>query len=143
MAIKNHNEGDEIVADINMTPLIDIMLVLLIIFMVSSSAAIESGLDVNLPEVNAVSDKTDAILVISLNKEGTIAVQGEVVTQPELLREKIAAKLAELKTTSVILEGDGESQLNETMAVMDTAKMAGAKTFSIAAKMKTEVTQRN
>jgi biopolymer transport protein ExbD len=137
MAMKTGGGDDDINAEINMTPLIDIMLVLLIIFMVSSSAAIESGLDVNLPEVNAVSDKTDAILVISLNKEGQVAVQGEM-TPPEALRDKIAAKLAELKTEAVILEGDGESQLNETMAVMDTAKMAGAKTFSIAAKMKTE-----
>ncbi|MFL5784108.1 MAG: ExbD/TolR family protein [Bacteriovoracaceae bacterium] len=138
MAMKTGGGGDDdINAEINMTPLIDIMLVLLIIFMVSSSAAIESGLDVNLPEVNAVSDKTDAILVISLNKEGQVAVQGEM-TPPEQLKDKIAAKLAELKTEAVILEGDGESQLNETMAVMDTAKMAGAKTFSIAAKMKTE-----
>lgn len=136
MAMKTDKGGDEdINAEINMTPLIDIMLVLLIIFMVSSSAAIESGLDVNLPEVNAVSDKTDAILVISLNKNGDVAVQGEM-TPPEELKNKISAKLAELKTEAVILEGDAESQLRETMAVMDTAKMAGAKTFSIAAKLK-------
>lgn len=136
MAMKTGGGGDEdINSEINMTPLIDIMLVLLIIFMVSSSAAIESGLDVNLPEVNAVSDKTDAILVISLNKNGDIAVQGEM-TPPEMLKDKIAAKLAELKTESVILEGDQEAMLRETMAVMDTAKMAGAKTFSIAAKLK-------
>ncbi len=136
--MKTGNGGDEdINAEINMTPLIDIMLVLLIIFMVSSSAAIESGLDVNLPEVNAVSDKTDEILVISLNKEGQVAVKGEI-TPPEALREKIAQALKDLKTESVILEGDGESQLSETMAVMDVAKMAGAKTFSIAAKLKSE-----
>lgn len=138
MSMKTGNGGDEdINAEINMTPLIDIMLVLLIIFMVSSSAAIESGLDVNLPEVNAVSDKTDEILVISLNKEGQVAVKGEI-TAPELLRDKIAQALKDLKTESVILEGDGESQLSETMAVMDVAKMAGAKTFSIAAKLKSE-----
>jgi biopolymer transport protein ExbD len=136
MAMKTGNSGEEdINAEINMTPLIDIMLVLLIIFMVSSSAAIESGLDVNLPEVNAVSDKTDAILVISLSKDGQVAVKGEM-TPPEVLRDRIAKALQELKTTAVILEGDGESQLSETMAVMDVAKMAGAKTFSIAAKLK-------
>ena len=141
--MKTGNGGDEdINAEINMTPLIDIMLVLLIIFMVSSSAAIESGLDVNLPEVNAVSDKTDAILVISLNKEGQVAVKGEI-TPPEQLRDKIAAALLELKTESVILEGDGESQLSETMAVMDVAKMAGAKTFSIAAKLRDDIVKRD
>lgn len=129
------NDQDEIVADINMTPLIDIMLVLLIIFMVSSSAAIESGLDVNLPQANAVSDKTDAILVVSLSKTGEVAIQGTMV-RPEEIQAKIAAGLLELKTESVILEGDGESSLSKAMEVMDIAKLAGAKTFSIAAKLK-------
>jgi biopolymer transport protein ExbD len=135
MSVSNKNQDDEIVADINMTPLIDIMLVLLIIFMVSSSAAIESGLDVNLPEVNAVSDKTDAILVVSLSKMGEVSVQG-TPTKPEDLKDKIAAGLLELKTESVILEGDGESSLSKAMEVMDLAKLAGAKNFSIAAKLK-------
>ena len=134
MSQKN-NDSDDIVAEINMTPLIDIMLVLLIIFMVSSSAAIESGLDVNLPEVNAVSDKTDAILVVSLNKTGEVAVNGKIVPAEEL-KERISQGLVDLKTESVILEGDGESQLAKAMEVMDTAKLAGAKTFSIAAKLK-------
>jgi biopolymer transport protein ExbD len=128
-------DSDDIVADINMTPLIDIMLVLLIIFMVSSSAAIESGLDVTLPEANSVSDKTDAILVVSLSKTGDVAIQGTLV-KPEELQEKIAAGLLELKTESVILEGDGETSLSKAMEVMDMAKSAGAKNFSIAAKLK-------
>lgn len=132
-----NNDQDDIVADINMTPLIDIMLVLLIIFMVSSSAAIESGLDVNLPEVNAVSDKSDAILVVSLSKTGEVSVQGNIIKAEEI-KEKIAAGLVELKTESVILEGDGESSLSKAMEVMDIAKLAGAKTFSIAAKLKDE-----
>lgn len=135
MAIKNHNEHDEIVADINMTPLIDIMLVLLIIFMVSSSAAIESGLDVNLPETSAVSDKTDTILVISLNKAGEIAVQGTRVTLAEL-QDKVAKELAVLKSDTVMLEGDGETDLTSVMNIMDSARNAGAKNFSIAARLK-------
>lgn len=132
---KSNDGGDDIVADINMTPLIDIMLVLLIIFMVSSSAAIESGLDVSLPEVNAVSDKSDAILVVSLSKTGEVAIQGNKIL-PDEIKDKIAAGLLELKTESVILEGDGESTLTKAMEIMDIAKLAGAKNFSIAAKLK-------
>lgn len=135
MGSNKGSSDDEIVADINMTPLIDIMLVLLIIFMVSSSAAIESGLDVNLPEVNAVSDKSDAILVVSLSKAGDIAVKGEPVKMAEL-RVKITNALTELKTESIILEGDGDSNLQAVMEIMDIARAAGAKNFSIAAKMK-------
>lgn len=131
-----HRGGeDEIVSEINMTPLIDIMLVLLIIFMVSSSAALESGLDVSLPETTAVSDKSDKILVISLTKEGVIAVGGDL-TAKDILREKVTAKLKELNTESVILEGDGASSLSSAFEVMDIARAAGAKNFSIGAKLK-------
>lgn len=137
MSMGNHsNNEDGIVADINMTPLIDIMLVLLIIFMVSSSAAIESGLDVDLPEMNAVSDKTTEVLVVSLSKEGVIAVKGTEIKVEEL-QPKIAELLKELKTESVILEGDANAPLEQVMMVMDTARSAGAKNFSIAAKLKT------
>ena len=79
-------------AEINVTPFVDIMLVLLIIFMVSSSAAIESGLDVSLPEVNAVSDKSDAILVVSLSKTGEVAIQGNKIL-PDEIKDKIAAEM--------------------------------------------------
>lgn len=131
-----HRGGeDEIVSEINMTPLIDIMLVLLIIFMVSSSAALESGLDVSLPETTAVSDKSDKILVISLTKEGVIAVGGDL-TAKDILREKVTTKLKELNTESVILEGDGASSLSSAFEVMDIARAAGAKNFSIGAKLK-------
>ena len=132
---QNNNDESDIVSDINMTPLIDIMLVLLIIFMVSSSAAIESGLDVNLPEVNAVSDKTDATLVISLSKTGEIGLQGVSVKQEEL-KSLVKKSLEDLKTDAVILESDGETQLHLAMAIMDIAREAGAKNFSIAARLK-------
>ena len=137
MSMSNNNNNDDgIVSDINMTPLIDIMLVLLIIFMVSSSAAIESGLDVDLPEMNAVSDKTSEVLVVSLSKAGVIAVKGEEIKVDEL-QAKISEYLKNLKTESVILEGDSNAPLEQVMMVMDTARSAGAKNFSIAAKLKT------
>lgn len=134
MGNSNNNDG-EIVSDINMTPLIDIMLVLLIIFMVSASSAIESGLDVSLPEMNAVSDKTSEVLVVSLSKSGIIAVKG-VEVKLEDLQTKISEYLVSLKTDSVILEGDASAELDKVMMVMDTARSAGAKNFSIAAKLR-------
>jgi biopolymer transport protein ExbD len=137
MGSQNSNDEDQIVSDINMTPLIDIMLVLLIIFMVSASSAIESGLDVNLPEMNAVSDKTSEILVVSLSKSGVVAVKGEEIKLEEL-QTKISEYLVSLKTDSVILEGDATAELEKVMMVMDTARSAGAKNFSIAAKLKAQ-----
>jgi biopolymer transport protein ExbD len=132
----NQNSGDEenIVAEINMTPLIDIMLVLLIIFMVTSTAALESGLDIELPKTQITNEKKqDEILIVTLDKEGNVAIQGKKVADADL-PEKIAGMLKELKTESVILEGDTKAFLGKAVELMDIAKSAGAKNFSIAAE---------
>ena len=128
------DEDDAIVAEINMTPLIDIMLVLLIVFMVSSTAALESGMDIELPKTTLTNAKKEAeILVISLSKDGHIAVHGKAVKTEDVSRS-IASSLAELKTDSVILEGDTSANLGKAIELMDMAKVAGAKNFSIAAE---------
>lgn len=135
MGTQNNNQDDDsIVAEINMTPLIDIMLVLLIIFMVTSTAALESGLDIQLPKTSVTNEKKqDEILIISLGKDGSIALQGKAVKEADLA-SSIAAKLQELKTEAVILEGDSSAFLGKAVEIMDMAKQAGAKSFSIAAE---------
>ena len=134
MKISNDDDDSEIVAEINMTPLIDVMLVLLIIFMVSSTAALESGMDIELPKTALTNEKKDAeILVISLGKDGKVAVQGKSVKTEEITR-RIASELKTLKTESVILEGDTAANLGRAVELMDMAKVAGAKNFSIAAE---------
>lgn len=131
---QNSDDGENIVAEINMTPLIDIMLVLLIIFMVTSTAALESGLDIELPKTQITNEKKqDEILIVTLDKEGKVAIQGKTVTDAEL-PTKIASMLKELKTESVILEGDTKAYLGKAVELMDIAKSAGAKNFSIAAE---------
>jgi biopolymer transport protein ExbD len=134
MKISNDDDDSEIVAEINMTPLIDVMLVLLIIFMVSSTAALESGMDIELPKTALTNEKKEAeILVISLGKDGNVAVQGKKVL-PENITRSIASELKTLKTESVILEGDTGANLGRAVELMDMAKVAGAKNFSIAAE---------
>lgn len=135
MNVNNNGDGDDnIMAEVNLTPLIDIMLVLLIIFMVTSTAALESGLDIELPKTAITNEKKqDEILIITLNKDGKVALQGKYVDEGKL-SEEMVAKLAELKTESVILEGDTQAFLGKAVEIMDIAKSAGAKNFSIAAE---------
>jgi biopolymer transport protein ExbD len=128
------DEDDEIVSDINMTPLIDIMLVLLVVFMISSTVAVESGMDIELPKTVLTNEKKDGeILIISLSKEGKVAIHGKAVETKDISRT-IASELNVLKTDSVILEGDTSANLGKAIELMDMAKIAGAKNFSIAAE---------
>ncbi len=135
MAIQNNYGQDEIVADINMTPLIDIMLVLLIIFMVSSSAAVESGLEVNLPEASNVGGVGEGNVTISVSTTGDISLGGKRITKEEL-KTLLGPELAQKKSKTVVLEGDGELTLTKTIEIIDIARSAGATDFSIAAKLK-------
>ena len=129
-------EGD-IIADINMTPFIDIMLVLLIIFMVSSSVSPESGLDVELPETqgSARSDSSTkkVAVIVTLMRDGRSAVQGTPVSSEEL-ENAIKEALSEQKTGMVILEGDRLSELGAAVSIMDVARRAGASKIAIATK---------
>ena len=135
MGNMNQNSGDEetIMSEINMTPLIDIMLVLLIIFMVTSTAALESGLDTELPKTQITNEKKqDEILIITLDKDGKVAIAGKTIADADI-GVAIATSLKQLKTESVILEGDTKAFLGKAVQLMDLAKTAGAKNFSIAA----------
>ncbi|MFT6071187.1 MAG: biopolymer transport protein ExbD [Bacteriovoracaceae bacterium] len=133
----SHDEDDsEIMAEINMTPLIDVMLVLLIIFMVSSSVSLSSGLDIDLPKVGTKSDgKADSAVIISLTSDNKILVGGIEFTL-ETLEAGIKEALKKEGTSLVILEGDKSSRLGNAVDVIDLAKSAGATSFAIAADEK-------
>jgi len=134
--LKNDNSSDDsIIADINVTPFIDIMLVLLIVFMVTSSVTFQSGLDVDIPKISSKSEgkqKPTAVL-ISLDNKGGIYVDGYSVSLPEL-QQKIKDALLKGKTDMIIFQGDKASSLQNTLDIIDIAKKAGAQKFAIAAK---------
>lgn len=128
-------EGDEsIVAEINITPLTDIFLVLLIIFMITSSAMIESGPRVNLPQAGVTSTETRGV-VVTVDPEQNVYVDGRAVPREDLvegLREAVAA--SEVKR--VVLQGDRDVLLGEVVSILDQARSAGAEEVAIAATRK-------
>lgn len=134
MAINLKNDDEQIVAEINMTPLIDIMLVLLIIFMVTSSVSLDSGLDIDLPKTSSKTEtKEGQAVIVSLDVSGIISVQGKKVEGAEL-QAAISGYLQSEKTQTVIFEGDQKANLGRVIEIMDIAKKAGAEKFAIAAE---------
>ncbi len=129
------NQGNgPIQAEINMTPLIDIMLVLLIIFMVTSSVSLDSGLDIDLPKTQTVRSKNEnKSVLVSLDKAGALYVQGKKVEEDALFAA-IQSSLAAESSNLVIFQGDQNARLGQAMAIMETAKRAGAEKFAIAAQ---------
>jgi len=132
-------EDAEIVAEINITPLTDIFLVLLIIFMVTSSVLTNNGVDVNLPQASPKTSQAQPEgIVVTLLPQGKMAVNGLSVAAGDYGTLGASLKRAFTQTTSrlVILEGDRAAFLGSAIEVMDTARQAGAEKFAIATAQK-------
>ena len=130
MAIGKLDEksDEDIFAEINITPLTDIFLVLLIIFMITSSALIESGAKIDLPKVS----KTETV---SKNVTVTLTANGGIyINQIKVSEEGLRKALGESSEKLVILEGDRDAILGDAVRILEMAKQAGAEKIAIAAE---------
>jgi len=124
--------GDDIVAEINITPLTDIFLVLLIIFMVTTSVISAQGKDVDLPS-SAVASATPSGVNVTVTADGEIQVEDQVV-QEAALEATLRAALERSKDKVVVLRGDRKVLLGEAVNILDVAQKAGAAGIALATK---------
>jgi len=126
-----HKGRSPIVAEINITPLTDIFLVLLIIFMVTSAAMVESGAKISLPEVDSTQSQPREI-TISVTPTHDIYVNSTLTAYEELetvIRGLVSAK----PEIPVVLEGDREVLFGDAVKILSIAQKAGAVSIAIAA----------
>ena len=130
---KAHRRG-HIVAEINVTPLTDVFLVLLIIFMITASAMIKPAADVDLPKTAEEHEETQGVMVtMTPSKQiyvGERGVEGDDAAIVTALRDA----LGHAKQKVVILAGDREVVLGEVVRVLALAKEAGASGFALASE---------
>jgi biopolymer transport protein ExbD len=126
-------DSSDIVAEINITPLTDIFLVLLIIFMITSSAMIESGGKVNLPKAVATQSESRGTTV-TLTPKREIFVNQRLVSEADF-EKTLQEALAKSADKTVILRGDKDVLLGDTVKVMSVMKRAGASEIAIAAEV--------
>jgi biopolymer transport protein ExbD/biopolymer transport protein TolR len=116
-------------AEINMIPFIDIVLVLLIIFMVTAPV-IQSGIDVTVPKTQVVRELTDEKLVVTIDKDQKLYLQSDPVNINEL-GNKIHEKLLDPSRQSVYLMADQVVPFQTFASVLDALKLAGIENVSI------------
>ena len=133
MALKTHTKG-RIVAEINVTPLTDVFLVLLIIFMITTSAMVKPAADVDLPKAAESQEETQGVMVtMTPTKEIFVndrPVAGDDGTVASVLRDALSRS----KEKVVILAGDRQVVLGEVVRVLGLAKEAGASGFALASE---------
>ena len=124
--------GDGIVAEINITPLTDIFLVLLIIFMVTTSVVANQSKNIDLPGAE-VSDTTPQGVTVTVDESGGILVNDRPVAQEALFQE-LEAALKDAREKLVILRGDKKVLLGQAVNILDLAQQAGARGIALATK---------
>ncbi len=131
---KKKGSSSSIMAEINITPLTDIFLVLLIIFMVTSVAMVQSGANINLPEVEETKSEPRQI-VITVTPKKEVFINNTPVSLADLegfLRPLVLAQ----PDIPVVLEGDKEVLMGDAVQILAIAQRAGAKTIAVASDKK-------
>lgn len=118
-------------ADINVTPLVDIVLVLLIIFMVITPM-LQRGAEVQLPKAKNAESKEDAgeALIISVKEDGTTYLDQDIVTVEQLEEQLDYILLAE-PFKFILIKGDVKSRYADVRAVMNVCEKVGAKSVAL------------
>ncbi|MGH9464986.1 MAG: ExbD/TolR family protein [Thermoanaerobaculia bacterium] len=118
-------QDESVLADINVTPLVDVMLVLLIIFMVTAPL-LHHGIEVALPQADAppMQLKVDDPLVLSINRDDIIYIQEEAV-HPTRLVERLAPILTARGDRTVFLKGDRDLPYGRVIEVLDLLHRGG------------------
>ncbi len=127
MAQATRNEGAKVNSNINVTPMVDVMLVLLIIFMVITPM-LQKGVSVDLAKTNSPkpmedADKEDA-LIVAIMRDGTVFF-GSEKTPPDQLANKVKDKLANRTNKEVFIRADARARYGAVTDVVDNVRSAG------------------
>ncbi|MGR9099468.1 MAG: ExbD/TolR family protein [Gammaproteobacteria bacterium] len=131
MRRRNHRSSTESAMDIDMTPMLDIVFIMLIFFIVTTSFVKESGIDVNRPTAQTAERKERGNIIVSIKPNGEIWIDKRVV-DIRAVRANVARLHAENPLGSVIIAADRETRTHVLVKVMDQIRMAGIANASIA-----------
>jgi biopolymer transport protein ExbD len=119
--------------EINMTPLIDMIFIILIFFIVTASFVKESGVDVNRPNAKSAVPQERANIMISVTRDGEVWIDKQKV-DPRVVRSHVARLRAEHPEGSVVVLADEDSRTGLVVQVVDQARLAGAANVAVATR---------
>ncbi len=122
--------NDAPITAINVTPFVDVVLVLLIIFMATSNYIVNPAIEVDLPEAASGGETVETTLSVVLSKEGQLYLNGEPTTE-DLLAERCRQASRRNPKIQAIIAADGASRHREVVRLIDVVKLGGVKSFAI------------
>ncbi len=135
MAMRTQDSNDDIISEINITPLTDVMLVLLIIFMVTATFFVsEPAMQVELPPAvtSEIVTKGDGEITVIVNRDGDLFVNEQAVPAQELTQALMeAAREVTADQKVVVVHGDTQAAYGQIIWIMDSARLVGLRQVSL------------
>ncbi len=131
MRRSRHNSSDQAVTTVDISPLIDVVFLLLIFFIVTTVFVKETGVEISKPRAASSEDLQKQAILIAVTDEGRVWYGGREVGV-DGVRAVVAALLEDDDQTPVVVRADANAATEMTVRVIDAAKLAGAKSVSLA-----------
>lgn len=129
MAMRS-GDNDEAISDINVVPLVDIILVVLIIFMVTAPMFIKPTINVNLPKASSGDNTAPSQLNISITADGKMSLNGSPADEGAV-RAKAVEQVTKNPEVQAIIAADKSVPHGRVVGIIDIVKTAGVKKFAI------------
>jgi biopolymer transport protein ExbD len=128
--MQNGRGGRSGIVGINVTPMVDVVLVLLVIMMVSATYIVSQSLKVELPKTATSDEAVSLVAAVTITKEGAFLYNGEPVSEPALV-DKLRAAKAGGAEVDLVVSADQEALHGKVVHVIDLAKIEGITKFAI------------
>ncbi len=132
--MKRNRRRNKVMADINITPFTDVILVLLIIFMITTPMLMQPGIKVNLPKTQTTDHEDSSNIEVLISKEGYVYMNGKQIHDSNVqavIHDLVASKPGK----PIVIKGDKDVKYDYVMQFMDKAKRAGATKFALAVEV--------
>ena len=124
----------DVASEVNLTPMLDVVFIMLIFFIVTASFVKEAGIDVTRPQASTATRKERGNILIAITANDQIWMNRRQV-DPRALRANIERMHAENPQGSVVVQADKDAKTGLLVKVMDAARLAGVKDVSLAAEV--------
>ena len=125
--------GQEEAGEIDLTPMLDVVFILLILFIVTSEFVTEAGIEVSKPEASTVEDTSGDLILIAVGAGGDIWIDGDQI-DPRFIRSRFELRLADAPNSAVIIQADQNSNNEQVMLILAAAREANIEDVSISAE---------
>ena len=126
-------KAQEEAGELDLTPMLDVVFILLIFFIVTSVFVTEAGIEVIKPEESTVEDTSGDLILIAIGPSGDIWIDGDQI-DPRFIRSRFELRLADAPNSAIVIQADQNADNEQVMLILEAARDANIEDVSISAE---------